>query len=156
MERGHQTLFTVLREHSRLNGASPALITVDRTVTYAELFEDARGIAAGLGRKGIGKGDRVCVLAQNSVEYFELLGACAGLGAIVFPLNWRLSPTEIAFAVRLAEPKALVVGPGQIGQLSEVDLGAFVVRAVTGSSGVGDFAPLSEMLEAAAAPVRAP
>jgi len=152
MERGHQTLFTVLREHSRLNGASPALITVDRTVTYAELFEDARGIAAGLGRKGIGKGDRVCVLAQNSVEYFELLGACAGLGAIVFPLNWRLSPTEIAFAVRLAEPKALVVGPGQIGQLSEVDNGALEVRAVIGQSGAGDFTPLSEMLEAAAAP----
>ena len=41
------------------------------------------------------KGDRVAVLAHNSVEYLDLWFACGKLGAILQTLNWRLTPREL-------------------------------------------------------------
>jgi acyl-CoA synthetase (AMP-forming)/AMP-acid ligase II len=43
----------------------------------------------------VGPGDRVAVLALNSAETFALLFACGRLGAVLLPLNWRLSPEEL-------------------------------------------------------------
>ena len=46
-------------------------------------------------RLGVGKGDRVAVLAHNRGEHFEALFACAKLGALFAPLNWRLAAAEL-------------------------------------------------------------
>src|SRR5512140_1459267 len=45
---------------------------------------------------GVGKGDRVAVLAMNCVEYLDLYFACSKLGAIIQLLNWRLTAHELA------------------------------------------------------------
>ncbi len=46
---------------------------------------------------GIAKGDRVALLAPNCPEYFELQFACGRLGAIMLPLNWRLTVPELEY-----------------------------------------------------------
>jgi fatty-acyl-CoA synthase len=58
---------------------------------------------------GIGTGDRVAALARNCAELLFLHLACARLGAIYVPLNWRLAPPELARLIEDAQP-ALVVG----------------------------------------------
>ncbi len=66
-----------------------------RRWTYAQLHHDSLAWAARLRSEGVNQGDRVAVLALNRGETFALLFACAELGAVLFPMNWRLSPEEL-------------------------------------------------------------
>jgi len=58
---------------------------------------------------GVGRGDRVAILAANHPDYLVLLYACARLGAIMVPLNWRLAVPEQLFILVDASAKALIV-----------------------------------------------
>ena len=58
---------------------------------------------------GVHRGDRVAVLALNAPDYLALLYACARLGAMLVPLNWRLAVPEQMFILRDAAVKALFV-----------------------------------------------
>ena len=58
---------------------------------------------------GVGRGDRVAILATNHPDYLVLLYACARLGAMLVPLNWRLAIPEQLFILADASVKALVV-----------------------------------------------
>src|SRR5690606_33412749 len=55
-------------------------------------------------------GARVAVLLSNCPEYFEIYFACARAGLIAVPLNYRLTPAEMAQVLRHAEPSLLVAG----------------------------------------------
>lgn len=79
---------------------------------YAELNRRANRLANLLrARFGVEKGDRVSVLAHNSVVYLDLLYGVAKIGAILAPLNWRLISRELAYIVQDCTPKVLLVGP---------------------------------------------
>jgi acyl-CoA synthetase (AMP-forming)/AMP-acid ligase II len=81
----------------------------NRSVTFKGFKEMVDRLACGLRRSGIDKGDRIGVLGKNSLEYFILYGAAAALGAIVLPINWRLSADEINFNLNDGSPVALFV-----------------------------------------------
>jgi long-chain acyl-CoA synthetase len=82
-----------------------------RCLSFAEVKRQVDGLAAGLRRRGIGKGERIGVVGKNSLEYFLLYGAAAALGAVVLPVNWRLSPEEMVFNLADGAPKALFADP---------------------------------------------
>jgi len=86
-----------------------------RTLTYAALNERARRAASLMAARGIGERDRVAVLTRNRIEFFELLFACAKLGAILVPLNWRMPPAELDGLVADAEPALLFHGSAEAG-----------------------------------------
>ena len=81
-----------------------------RTLTYAELDERAARVAGLLRARAIGEGDRVAVLCRNRIEFFELLFACAKIGAVLVPLNWRMPAAELGTLVADADPKILFFG----------------------------------------------
>ena len=56
-----------------------------------------------------GRGDRVAILAANHPDYLVLLYACARLGALMVPINWRLAVPEQLYILCDASVKALVV-----------------------------------------------
>lgn len=62
-------------------------------------------------RFGVGRGDRVAVLALNCVAYLDIWFACGKLGAILQNLNWRLTAAELAGLIADAEPRLLLYGP---------------------------------------------
>src|SRR3954468_19545302 len=75
--------------------------------TYRQMNERADGLARYLrDEAGVKRGDRVGLLAHNGVEYLDALFACAKLGAIFVPYNWRLHAQELAELVRDTSPKA--------------------------------------------------
>lgn len=89
--------------------------------TYAELDARARAVATHLrDDHGVGPGDRVAVLAWNRVEQIDLFFACARLGAILVPLNWRLAPPEIAEIVRDCGPRITFCGAELASVMAEV------------------------------------
>ncbi len=81
----------------------------DKTLTFLQIKEMIDGLARGLLATGIKPGDRIGVLGRNSLEYFLLYGAAAALGAILLPVNWRLSAEEIEYILKDCEPEALFV-----------------------------------------------
>ncbi|PHY18092.1 AMP-binding protein [Caulobacter sp. BP25] len=98
-------------------------LATDRRWTYAQLDAAIARAAAVLRRRGVGEGDRLATLARNRVLLAILHLACARLGAIFVPLNWRLSSAEIATLIEDAEP-VLIVGDAQLAAhgLNGIDL----------------------------------
>ncbi|HET9111043.1 MAG TPA: class I adenylate-forming enzyme family protein, partial [Ktedonobacterales bacterium] len=85
-------------------------------LSYRALNRRARALAALLAeRYGVRQGDRVAALAANSPEYLDAFFACALLGAILTPLNWRLTTPELAGILRDCEPVALLHDSAQRG-----------------------------------------
>jgi len=89
----------------------PAWFEVDdgRALSFGQFKETVDRFACGLQNSGIKKGDRIGVLGKNSLEYFLLYSAAAALGAIVAPINWRLSADEIIFNLNDCEPEVIFV-----------------------------------------------
>ncbi len=79
-------------------------------VSYRELDRRATQAAGLLAACGVSATDRVAVLCRNRVEFFELLFACAKLGAVLVPLNWRMPANELAPLLADAGPKVLLFG----------------------------------------------
>jgi fatty-acyl-CoA synthase len=61
------------------------------------------------GEFGVSRGDRVAILSLNRPDYLVLLYACARLGAMLVPLNWRLAVAEQLFMLSDASAKVLVL-----------------------------------------------
>ena len=99
-----------LEMHTRFRPQAEALYDVEqgRRWTYAQLYEDSLRWAGRLAEMGVGPGDRVSLLAHNRGDTFAILFACAERGAMLCPMNWRLSPAELAYQIHDAEPKLLL------------------------------------------------
>jgi fatty-acyl-CoA synthase len=119
----------LLARRAELSGDAVALeeVATGRTVSYAELDRRAGQAAALLTARGIGEGDRVAILCRNRIAFFELLFACARLGAILVPLNWRMPQAELDTLVADCTPALLFHGredSGKAGALPAIDLDA--------------------------------
>jgi len=79
--------------------------------TYAELDDRVTRLAAVLTGQGVRHGDRVAVLALNGLEVVETFLACARVGAIAVPVNFRLAPAEVAYVLADSGARVLLVDP---------------------------------------------
>jgi len=103
------TFYDLICRNARCFGEKPAWYEVDdhRSITFSEFKHSVDRLAAGLQKTGLEKEDRIGVIGKNSLEYFLLYGAAAALGAIMLPINWRLSADEICVNLNDCEPKLL-------------------------------------------------
>jgi len=89
--------------------------------TYSQLNVRANRAANFLREKcKVQKGGRVSILAHNSIAYVDLLFGIGKIGAILAPLNWRLTSRELKFIVNDCQPKVLIVGPEFVSVLDEM------------------------------------
>lgn len=108
----HHTIIDLLDRNASSYKNSPALIFEDHIYAYATLQKAVQIQAAALHAAGVRRGDRVLVVCGNRPEVLVLLGAVAWLGAMLVPLNLRLSPAEMAQQARDASPALVIVDPG--------------------------------------------
>jgi fatty-acyl-CoA synthase len=88
----------------------PAVRFAGGAWSYAAFAERIGRMACTLKSEfGVRRGDRVAVLAMNHPDYLTLLYACARLGAVLVPLNWRLAPPELHFILSNADVRLVVV-----------------------------------------------
>ncbi len=113
-----------------------ALRFLGHTTTWGELDRRVTALADALSRRGVRFGDRVMILMLNRTEFVETFLAANLLGAIAVPVNFRLTPPEIAFLVEDCEARVVVTEP--------------VLAAV--ATGVRDIAPILETVIVAGAP----
>jgi len=105
------TFYDVINRNALNFKEKTALLDVSdgRTLTFEQYRERLDFLASGLQKSGVKKGDRIGVLGKNTLEYFLLYGAAAVLGAILLPINWRLSAEEIRHNLNDCEPRLLFV-----------------------------------------------
>src|SRR5947209_7334123 len=100
-----------------------ALIFDGETLSYRAFYDRIERAAHGLQAEfGVGRGDRVAILSLNRPDYLVLLYACARLGAMLVPLNWRLATAEQRFILSDASPKVLVLEQAFAGLLPTLEM----------------------------------
>ena len=80
---------------------------LDRTWTLAQLAEMADALATELAQAGVGRGDRVLVVAENAPQHVGLIVACSRLGAWSCGVNARMSRGEIAGITERCDPRVV-------------------------------------------------
>lgn len=97
--------------HALIRPHKVAVICGERSLTYAELNAHARRVASALSQLGVNAGDRVAVMAHNSLELLEITGGLSKLSATSVLLNYRLREHEVAYIVNDCQAKVVIAGP---------------------------------------------
>lgn len=100
-----------LERHALMQPGAMALRFLGNTITWAELHRRVAALAGALSRRGVGFGDRVMILMLNRPEFIESVLAANMIGAIAVPVNFRLTPAEIAFLVDDCEAGVMITEP---------------------------------------------
>ncbi|MGH3678033.1 MAG: fatty-acid--CoA ligase FadD5 [Mycobacterium sp.] len=97
-----------LARHAMMQPDATALRLLGQTTTWADLDRRVTALAGALSRRGVGFGDRVLILMLNRTEFIESFLAANKLGAIAVPVNFRMTPPEIAFLVSDCDAKVVI------------------------------------------------
>jgi acyl-CoA synthetase (AMP-forming)/AMP-acid ligase II len=81
------------------------------SLTWRDVAARARAQAAGLDALGIGMGERVAIVSQNSARLFTSLFGVSGAGRVLVPVNFRLSADEVTYIVEHSGASMLLVDP---------------------------------------------
>jgi len=95
---------------SELYPQKVAIIFEGEEITYLDLHRRANRTACWLQSLGIEKGDRVAVMLENIPQFIEIYLACARLGAIFVPINYRLAPPELEYILGNSMPRLFIFG----------------------------------------------
>jgi fatty-acyl-CoA synthase len=100
-----------LARHALMQPDATALRFLGHTTTWGELDRRVTALAGALSRRGVRFGDRVLILMLNRTEFIESFLAANKLGAIAVPVNFRMTPPEIAFLVGDCDAKVMIAEP---------------------------------------------
>jgi len=106
---GLSHLGDALAIHARLYPEKIGARDLERAMTFREWYARACRLANALLGIGLAKGDRVCVLAYNCVEWLEIYAATALAGLVAVPINFRLTGLEARYIIENCEGAALIV-----------------------------------------------
>jgi fatty-acyl-CoA synthase len=130
-------LCSLIARNAAFTPEKPALIFEGETLSYAAFHARIERTARALKAEfGVSRGDRVAILSLNRPDYLVMLYACARLGAMLVPLNWRLAVAEQLFILSDAAVKMLVLEQAFAEILPELE------KSLPGAGVVGlDFTP---------------
>ena len=118
-----KSLTELLRGAAERLADRPYVVFHDRSYTFSSIIQPIAAVAAALrDRFGVGPGDRVAIVAPNTVEYALTFWATTALGAVTVGLNGWWTGEEIAYAVELTEPKVLFGDRRRLARLEGIEL----------------------------------
>ena len=106
------TIYDMIQRNAQVFPKKEAVVHGDVRLSFFDYLDKCNRLAAGLAYSGVLPGDRVAIVAENCLEYILAYGAAAALGAIVVPINWRLTFDEIRYIMTDTSPKVIAVGRG--------------------------------------------
>lgn len=128
-----------LTRHALMQPEATALRFLGATTTWAELDRRVSALAGALHRRGVGFGDRVLILMLNRPEFIESTLAVNKLGGIAVPVNFRMTPPEIAFLVSDCQAAVVVTEPVLAGVATAVrDLDATLDTVIVAAGATED------------------
>lgn len=105
-------LFDLTKKRADLNPDKIAFddVSTNAKRTYQDIENRSSKMAAWLLDIGVQQSDRIAILCRGRIEFFESLFACAKLGAMLVPLNWRMPSAELAPILADCSPNVLIYG----------------------------------------------
>ncbi|MDT5014485.1 MAG: fatty-acyl-CoA synthase, partial [Mycobacterium sp.] len=97
-----------LTRHALMQPEATALTFLGHTTTWGELDRRVTALAGALSRRGVGFGDRVLILLLYRTEFIESFLEANKLVAIALPVNFRMTPPEIAFLVSDCQARVVI------------------------------------------------
>ena len=114
------TMAETVATHARVQPGKVAVRDSRRVLTFAEWQRRSNRLANGLLGLGLEKGDRVVVLAYNCAEWMEIYAALARSGLVAVPVNFRLTPPEIAYIAGHCEAAAVIAQHGLVERVEPI------------------------------------
>ncbi|MEY2568366.1 MAG: hypothetical protein QOE35_2895 [Actinomycetota bacterium] len=90
------------------------------TLTYGQVHQRARAMAAALDQMGVGQGERVAIVGPNSARFLVSFFGVSGFGRVLVPANFRLNAAEIRYIVEHSGASVLLVDPELDASLADV------------------------------------
>ena len=125
-----------------------------RRQTYAQMHDRVGRVASWLQSLGVGRGDRVGVLALNSSDTMDIIFATWRIGAVHLALNFRLTASELDFIIGNAEPNVLIYDTDLQATVDALTVEVDHVVETTGTgeesafeAAIRDQSPVMEMVE---------
>lgn len=109
------TLYRTLERAAREYGSREAFVCQADRLTWAQVLDGTRQIAAALHASGVRKGDHVGIMLGNGATWLQTFFACATLGAVTVPVNTRFKTDELQFCLKQADVKLLVFADKFLG-----------------------------------------
>jgi fatty-acyl-CoA synthase len=97
------------RRTRRLHGAREAVVDGDLRLTYEQFFDRCDRASGALQALGVGQGDRVATIAPNTHAQLESFYSVPQLGAVLVPMNYRLTPDDFVYMVNHSGSTVLCV-----------------------------------------------
>jgi len=141
------TIYSIIIRNAQLYENEIGWIAGEDKISHGQFKETVDKLACGLIEMGLKKGDRIGVLAQNSMEFMYLYGAAAKIGSIMLPINWRLQPEEVEYIISDGAPKVIFAEKefhNQVGPLS--DKFDFIEKTYSMGPASGDFNAFEDLL----------
>lgn len=104
-------LIDVLRFHARERPSHTVFEFERRRVTFGELERLSGKVANALTALGVQPGERVAYLGKNSDSYFLAMFGAMKIGAVIVPVNWRLTDREAGYILRDSDVSVVFAGP---------------------------------------------
>jgi acyl-CoA synthetase (AMP-forming)/AMP-acid ligase II len=124
------------------HGEKEHYVQGDWRITYRDFVGHVGSVARALHEQyGIGKGDRVSILAANCAEWALGFWATVSLGGIVASMNGLWTADEIQYGVSNSDPKLLIGDRKRLERVRGIDLGVPVLEIESGFRGLLDYAP---------------
>ncbi|NJP64745.1 long-chain-fatty-acid--CoA ligase [Streptomyces spiramenti] len=115
-----RTLAALTAHHAHHRPEHPAIRCADRVLTYAQLHHHSGLVARALRAAGLRPGARVAYLGKESEHYYETLFGCARAGAVLVPVNWRLTGPEVHHILEDSGSEVLLVEDALAGVLDRL------------------------------------
>jgi long-chain acyl-CoA synthetase len=149
------TLSDIIEQNARLFPDNIAFEFGDQRVSHAQYLARVQRLAGGLAKAGIGAGDRIAILSHDNLGFVDCYGAAAWLGAILVPINKRLSADEIRYVVSDSAPKIVIADDAHQHVFSD---GRKTLSSVVHWLGIGagPFTALEEFVASASGAARHP
>lgn len=113
-------IWRTLRKALDLYSDKIGVVDAGRSLTYAAIGKRVAALARFFKVQGLQPEERISILEVNSHAFLETYYAAAGIGAILNPLNYRLSPREMAFILQDAGSRWLVASTRFAAQVQEI------------------------------------
>jgi len=114
------TPLDLVRRARRLYPDREAVVDGARRLTYRQFFERCDRWSAALQRLGVRPGDRVACIAPNTHAHLEAYSAVPQIGAVIVPINFRLSADDFAFIINHSGARVVCADPAYLATVDRI------------------------------------
>lgn len=109
-----RTLFELLDEQAARHPERTAAVHEGRSISYPELAQRSRQVAAALRARNVRRGERIAILINNRIEWLEACFGASALGAVVVPFSTWSKPAELDFLLNDSQA-VMLIAVGRFG-----------------------------------------